>query len=313
MTLEDYIEMTKVIVTNPVYDETKKDTLIGRLFEAYGKSFAAEPEGKIGDLNSEKTTPAPTNQNSPRELTPAERGRVGFWREFDKYLNSVGNPFEFNQTNPDWFYSYKNIDLVKFSRNQCHLSVDLNESNHTVRVAYYIPQDKSVFDQLCEKRDEIERAAGFMLNWDRLDGKKAAKISYGIPGLDFDNTSNYPALMAEVVDKVKKMKNAVEGIYNTNLDSDSTKSGIGKGNPVKWNDLGLKNGDKLVCQFDWKEGVVVDVEKRLVLMNGESEPITLSGYCRKVNNNQGYWQGTMYFTFNGKLLVDIAREKGLLQ
>lgn len=42
--------------------------------------------------------------------------------------------------------------------------------------------------------------------WDRLDGKKAARIKHNIPGLDFNNTSNYPQLMSEIIDQVIRMR-----------------------------------------------------------------------------------------------------------
>lgn len=38
-------------------------------------------------------------------------------------------------------------------------------------------------------------------DWQRLEGKKAAKILLRMPGLNFDNHSNYDYLMNEMIDK----------------------------------------------------------------------------------------------------------------
>ena len=62
--------------------------------------------------------------------------------------------------------------------------------------------DKELFDSLNEKKIEIESKLGFELDWQRLDGKKASRIIYRIPGLNFDDHSNYDSLMNDIIDKV---------------------------------------------------------------------------------------------------------------
>lgn len=65
----------------------------------------------------------------------------------------------------------------------------------------YINDDKQIFDNLYQKKEKIENELGLSLDWQRLDGKKASRIMYRIPGLDFDNHSNYDELMNEIIDK----------------------------------------------------------------------------------------------------------------
>ncbi|MBQ6014484.1 MAG: DUF4268 domain-containing protein, partial [Firmicutes bacterium] len=50
--------------------------------------------------------------------------------------------------------------------------------------------------------------AGFSLDWDRLDGKKASIICTSISGLDFNNPDNYPELIEKVIDIVIAEKKA---------------------------------------------------------------------------------------------------------
>lgn len=52
-----------------------------------------------------------------------------------------------------------------------------------------------------KEKEKIEKELGLSLDWQRLDGKKASRIMYRIPGLDFDNHSNYDELMNEIIDK----------------------------------------------------------------------------------------------------------------
>ena len=44
------------------------------------------------------------------------------------------------------------------------------------------------------------------MDWQRLDTAKASRILYRINGLNFDDHSNYDALIDEAIDKVIKMK-----------------------------------------------------------------------------------------------------------
>lgn len=50
-------------------------------------------------------------------------------------------------------------------------------------------------------RTEIESKLGLKLDWQRLDDKKASRIMYRLPRLNFDDHSNYDYLMNEMIDK----------------------------------------------------------------------------------------------------------------
>lgn len=58
-----------------------------------------------------------------------------------------------------------------------------------------------MFDHLELSRTEIESKLGLKLDWQRLDDKKASRIMYRLPGLNFDDHSNYDYLMNEMIDK----------------------------------------------------------------------------------------------------------------
>ena len=59
--------------------------------------------------------------------------------------------------------------------------------NDTARVELYIDlgtadANKSLFDWLHSQKDAIEKQCGYPLNWERLDGKRACRISVSRPG-----------------------------------------------------------------------------------------------------------------------------------
>ena len=74
--------------------------------------------------------------------------------------------------------------------------------------------------------------------------------------------------------------------------------------PVDFYQCGIKNGSKLIFTED--ENVVVTVySNRKVLYN--EEITSLSAVARKLKNVKAI-QGPSYFTYNGKLVADIANE-----
>ena len=82
------------------------------------------------------------------------------------------------------------------------VEITLVNKEGCVGIALYIIDDKELFDSLNEKKIEIESKLGFELDWQRLDNKKASRIIYRIPGLNFDDHSNYDYLMNDIIDKV---------------------------------------------------------------------------------------------------------------
>ena len=81
----------------------------------------------------------------------------------------------------------------------------VNKDNQIV-LELYINDNKDLFDHLFEFKDEIESKLDMRFQWDRLDNKKASRIKYYIDGLNFEDHSNYDALMDEIIEKCVRMK-----------------------------------------------------------------------------------------------------------
>ena len=109
-------------------------------------------------------------------------------------------PFNTRKATPDHWYD------IAIGSSDAHLSVTAVNKDNYVGVELYINDNKDMFDELYKNRQTIDAEFDFKLNWQRLDGKKASRIKSMIPGLDFDNHSNYKALMNEAINRVVKMR-----------------------------------------------------------------------------------------------------------
>ena len=130
------------------------------------------------------------------ELSESQIKRQEFWTMFNEILDQRGKPFNKRKATTDHWYS------IAVGSSQCHISIDLVNKEHRIRVGMWIDNNKEMFDQMHEHKEEIEAAAGFKMEWDRLEGKKASVICAYIDGLNFKKQDNYPDLMNKVIDIV---------------------------------------------------------------------------------------------------------------
>ena len=97
---------------------------------------------------------------------------------------------------------------VAMGSSDCHISIDLVNKEHKIRVGVWIADNKELFDKFYDNQEQIEAACGFRLTWDRLDNKKASLVCTYISGLDFDNPDNYPELMNKTIQLVLTLRKA---------------------------------------------------------------------------------------------------------
>ena len=136
------------------------------------------------------------------EVSDSERCRLEFWNQLNEVLEERGKPFNKRKPTTDHWYS------IAIGSSECHISIDLINKNHKIRVGVWIGDNKELFDKFYANKDQIESACGFELEWNRLDNKKASFVCTYIPGLDFDNTSNYAELMNKSIDLVLTIRKA---------------------------------------------------------------------------------------------------------
>lgn len=134
------------------------------------------------------------------DLNRSQGERLFFWEQFNQILVERGKPFNVRKATTDHWYD------VALGTSEAHIAIDLVNKDGNVVVEVYINDNKELFDNLSEHKEEIELALGFKMTWDRLDGKKASRIKYYISGLNFDDHSNYDELMNQIIDTAVKMR-----------------------------------------------------------------------------------------------------------
>ena len=135
------------------------------------------------------------------DMNESQKNRLEFWTQFNEVVDSQGKPFNKRKVTTDHWYN------VAIGSSDASISTDLVNKEHKIRVSLWINDNKDIFDALFQRKDEIETALGFGLEWSRLDNKKASYICTYIKGLDFKKQDNYPMLMEQIVDLVLKMRN----------------------------------------------------------------------------------------------------------
>lgn len=135
-------------------------------------------------------------QTGSEELNKSQSERLVFWTRFNDVVSERGKPFNLRKATTDHWYD------VAIGVSGVLVEITLVNKEGCVGIALYIIDDKELFDSLNEKKIEIESKLGFELDWQRLDGKKASRIIYRIPGLNFNDHSNYDSLMNDIIDKV---------------------------------------------------------------------------------------------------------------
>ena len=143
-----------------------------------------------------------------KEIVPPLRPvvRIATPADIEEKVNEIleerGKPFNKRKATTDHWYS------IAMGSSECHISIDLVNKEHKIRVGVWIYDNKELFDKFYANKAEIEEACGFELAWDRLENKKASLACTYIQGLDFDNQVNYPELINKAIDLVLTMRKA---------------------------------------------------------------------------------------------------------
>lgn len=133
-------------------------------------------------------------------LNESQTRRLEFWNMFNEVLEGRGKPFNKRKATTDHWYS------VAIGSSSCHISIDLVNREHRIRVGLWIPDSKELYDSLYEHKVEIESKTELDLIWDRLDDKKVSLVCTYIDNLDFNKQDNYTELMNSIIDIVLELR-----------------------------------------------------------------------------------------------------------
>lgn len=145
--------------------------------------------------NFEKFIKAPVS-----EKTETEQARYDFWVQFGDFLDQSNSEFTAKKSNYDHWKTW-GIGSSKYN-----LQVALNTKEEKAFVHLNIINDKSIFDQLYQKKREIELEIGLKLAWYRLDEKKASIISIAVGEYDSSDEQKWQELNQPILDMMEKFK-----------------------------------------------------------------------------------------------------------
>jgi len=160
------------------------------------------------DFNEEYTS----QQN--KEKTQRHYDRYDFWKGLLDVAKEKGADFQnLAPTHYHWIgkgsgksgVSFNLCILSKFATVEVYMDIGKKEIN------------KERFDKLIRYKDEIEDAFGNSLLWERLDDKRACRISYRFDGAGLKNKDSWSELQSKMVEKMMLLEKAFVG-YVRELD-----------------------------------------------------------------------------------------------
>lgn len=139
-------------------------------------------------------------KKSTDTMNKSQSERLEFWTLFNDHVVERNKPFAIHKASSISWYN------IAVGTSQAYISVSLVNKDSYIGVELYIASNKELFDKLYAEHEKIEKELGFEVEWQRLDNAKASRILYKIDGLNFDDHSNYDALIEEAIDKVLIMR-----------------------------------------------------------------------------------------------------------
>lgn len=131
--------------------------------------------------------------------------RLDFWEQTLEQLREDGVEIYRNisPTKDHWLSAGSGVRSCPyqmiFSRDAARVEISLQRSEAA--------ENKWLFDQLFQRKDEIEANFGASMDWRRMDDKKASRIVYAQP-FDGFNREAWPEMIAWLSDHIQKLERA---------------------------------------------------------------------------------------------------------
>tara|TARA_R110002074_G_scaffold349634_1_gene520342 strand:- start:128468 stop:129589 length:1122 start_codon:yes stop_codon:yes gene_type:complete len=154
------------------------------------KCFRASPYKMDNEvlLQIEQIIPLPETQQfmiDAKEKQKEEKGKskavlqseahlLKFWRALKEEMQNKGLNYVDNVT-PNFYYDFG------FRKGNGRFAMVIGRYAHRVELYFGRDEDKSLFDAMYQRKDELESAFHGEIVWERLEGKKASRIKYDMP------------------------------------------------------------------------------------------------------------------------------------
>jgi len=121
-----------------------------------------------------RATRAAARRFNEDELGGAAPIRIAYWDSFGKFLASKNALFKLRRANRRHWFNFP------IGRTGFRITASISTENQWIRVGLNIRHDadKSAFDTLFNQKEQIEAEFGENLDWERLQGKLASRVSF---------------------------------------------------------------------------------------------------------------------------------------
>lgn len=167
-----------------------------------GDSLPA-PKFEIAEMPNDFVKNANT-KSGDKILNRSKAARYDFWTRLIEYssnsVESILSILKNRKANTDDWMS------VSIGTSKAHLEIKLSDKDHCIRIVLYISDNKELYYLLENMKEDIEKDAEHPLIWRNFDSLKKSEIIFEIPGLNFDNDSNYDDLMHDTLENIVRLK-----------------------------------------------------------------------------------------------------------
>lgn len=170
------------------------------------------PQEEIKDYTLKLAQKNSDTKNQTIKRTKAEQRNLDFWRFFSEKFEREGTIFEninsWNANKNSWVGA-----TAPFGRG---LYYNFVISDSKCRVEIYIDRvdkvyNKNVFDALYDKKSEIEnKVAPYLLKWERLDNKRASRISIETEEFSLASKENWGSVADWFIPAMKNLTDTLE-------------------------------------------------------------------------------------------------------
>lgn len=160
-------------------------------------SIVAEPTQITKEIGREK-----------KEYAERHHLRKEFWTQLLERAKSK-TPLHSNITPPIYHWIGTGAGKSGIGYNYAITGEMGNAEVYLDRGKEYPTLNKERFDQLFAHKDEIEKAFGAPLSWERLDKKRASRIAFRFPGLGLRTKEQWPELQDKMIDAMIRLEKAI--------------------------------------------------------------------------------------------------------
>ena len=143
-------------------------------------------------------------QSTDKELANRQKFIIEFWKDLLPKINSKTNLFaNISPAKEHWLNAGSGVSGIAFtfviSKSLARTEVYMSRSNTDA--------NKFIFDKLYQQKEEIEKQTG-LLEWERLDDKKACRIKQELKNVSLYEKGNWNKMMDFMIDSMLKMEQA---------------------------------------------------------------------------------------------------------